>query len=74
MPVETRYFRSDAEVVGALTYRRLLTSNTSEYVSESESWQSTSQASQATQAYLCSLIYVYHNDDTFTLIATSLAV
>ena len=68
---ETRYFRTDFESVGSLQYRRLLTSNTAEHDSESESWQS---ASQPSQAYLRSLIYVYHQDDTFTLIATSAGV
>jgi len=65
---ENRFFRSDIESVGELQFRRLLTSNTDTYATESESWYSTFQLSQA---YLRSLIYVYHQDNTFTLIATS---
>ena len=68
---ETRYFRTDFESVGSLQYHRLLTENIDEYGSESESWQS---ASQPSQAYLRSLIYAYHQDDTFDLIATSAGV
>jgi len=61
MPVETRYFRSDTEVVGALTFYRLLTTNTAVYATESQSWET---VAQVTQAYLRCLIYVYHQDDT----------
>jgi len=68
--VETRYMRSDTIALD-VTYFKLLTNNTDSYGTQSEAWQTTSRQSQG---YLRFLIYVFHSNYSFNLIATSSSI
>jgi hypothetical protein len=62
MTSETRYFRSDTEVVNAVTYYKLLIS------------LSGSQGTLLSQEFVKFAVYVYHADGTTALLGTTTAI